>query len=91
LSLLQGTNLVEEVSEPINEGMVRYSYKLTERGENMVKTISSSAGRKFLSKMKRDIEEIQKIRTPELIALAKKTGFAEVKETPEPLMDLGIS
>jgi len=57
----------------------------------MVKTISSSAGRKFLSKMKRDIEEIQKIRTPELIALAKKTGFAEVKEIPEPLMDLGIS
>jgi uncharacterized protein YwgA len=91
LSLLQGTNLVEEVSEPINEGIVRYSYKLTERGENIIKSTSSTADRKFLSKMKKDIEEIQKIRTPELIALAKKTGFAEAKETPESPVDYGLS
>lgn len=91
LSLLHGTNLVEEISESISEGMVRYSYKLTERGEDIIKSTSSTTDRKFLSKMKKDIEEIQKVRTPELIALAKKTGFAEAKELPEPPVDYGFS
>jgi len=84
LSLLQGTNLIEEVSEPLNEEMVRYSYRLTERGEDIIRSTISSADKELLTKMKKNIEEIQNIRTAELIALAKKTKFAEeARESPE--------
>jgi uncharacterized protein YwgA len=84
LSLLQGTNLIKEVSEPLSEGIIRYTYRLTERGESIIKSTISTVDKKILTKMEKDIEEIQKISTPELIALAKKTKFSEeVGETPE--------
>ena len=73
LSLLEGTNLVNETTEVLGRGAVRYNYELTQKGREIARTIISKIENKgFLEKFERHITEIQKIPTQELISLSKK-------------------
>ncbi|MGQ9460502.1 MAG: hypothetical protein ACUVRA_04655 [Candidatus Bathyarchaeaceae archaeon] len=73
LSLLQGTKLVNETTEVLGINVVRYNYELTEKGKEIAEKIISEIGdKKFLEEFKKNLSEIQKIPTPELISLSKK-------------------
>ena len=73
LSLLEGTNLVDETTEVLRRGVVRYNYELTEKGEEIAETIISKIKNKdFLKKFEENLNEIQQIPTQELISLSKK-------------------
>ena len=73
LSLLQGLNLITEEVEDLGEGMIRYSYKLTDKGVKTVNSlISKSDDKKIIPKIGKYFAEIQKMPTSELITLSKK-------------------
>ena len=73
LSLLQGTNLVNETTDVLGRGIVRYNYELTEKGKEIAETIISKIeNKKFLGEFEKNLSEIQQIPTPELISLSKK-------------------
>lgn len=73
LSLLEGTNLVNETSEVLGRLAVRYNYELTEKGREMAEAIISKINnKKFLEDFEEHLTEIQQIPTQELISLSKK-------------------
>jgi uncharacterized protein YwgA len=73
LSLLQGTNLLNETTDVFEVGVVRYNYELTEKGkETADKIISKIEKKKFLEEFEKNLSEIQQIPTTELISLSKK-------------------
>jgi uncharacterized protein YwgA len=73
LSLLEGTNLVNETIDVFGIDVVRYNYELTEKGKEIAeKIISKIENKKFLEEFKKNLDEIQQIPTPELITLSKK-------------------
>ena len=76
LSLLQGTNLVNETTDVLGVGIVRHNYELTEKGKEMAeKIISKIEDKKFLKEFEKNLSEIQQIPTPELISLSKKLCY----------------
>lgn len=73
LSLLEGTNLVNEITEVLGRGIVRYNYELTEKGKEITqKIISEIKDEKFLKEFEEKLDEIQQIPTQELISLSKR-------------------
>jgi uncharacterized protein YwgA len=77
LSLLQGLNLITEEAEDLGEGMVRYTYKLTSKGADMVKLlISKTSDKKTVSRIEKYLLEIQRIPTSELVTLSKKINLS---------------
>lgn len=73
LSLLEGTNLVNDIPEVLGRGIVRYNYELTEKGKEIAeKIISKIENKKFLKEFEENLGEIQQIPTQELISLSKK-------------------
>jgi len=73
LSLLQGLNLITEEAEDIGEGMVRYTYRLTDKGAYIVNLlISKTSDKKIVSRIEKQLAEIQRMPTSELIVLSKK-------------------
>jgi uncharacterized protein YwgA len=77
LSLLQGLNLITEEVEDLGEGMVRYTYELTDKGANIVNLlISKSSDKKPVSRIGKYLTKIQRMPTSELIALSKKIDLS---------------
>jgi uncharacterized protein YwgA len=77
LSLLQGLNLITEEVEDLGEGMVRYTYKLTDKGVKIVNSLISKTGdKKIVSRMGKYFAEIQRMPISELIALSKKIDLS---------------
>jgi len=78
LSLLEGTKLLDEKTEYLGRGFVRYNYKLTEKGRELAETIISEIKeKKFLNEFEKYLAEIDKIPTQELISLSKELCTVE--------------
>ena len=77
LSLLQGLNLITEEIEDFGEGMIRYTYKLTDKGAKIVNSfISKTGNKKIVLRMRKYLAEIQRMPTSELIILSKKIDLS---------------
>ena len=72
MSLLEGTNLVNETTEVLGRLAVRYNYELTEKGREIAETIVSKIGKENLKDFEEHLTEIEQISTKELISLSKK-------------------
>lgn len=74
LSLLTALKFLEEHAEHFGMGMTRYDYRLTERGRRYFEAAqkdSKENTQKIISKIRKDIAQVNTLPTPELVSNAK--------------------
>jgi len=73
-SLLRALKLVEETTEYLGIGMIRYNYQLTEKGKKYFKRFQKNVGRETRGSIKelgKSVLEVSMLPTPDLISISK--------------------
>ena len=76
INTLVGVKLLKETIIPVGFNSFRYDYTLTEKGKQLFNKIQESC-EQLINSLSKEVEELERIETPNLVALAKKISGIE--------------
>ena len=67
-----GAGLLEESSEPLGPGVVKYRYQLSDKGKELAERVVSVLDSKMITKIETSAVELGELSTSELVSMSKR-------------------